>query len=248
MIIIRTSLFLFLLVGLFLSLDCGAVSVLAEEGDAASPQTEPADEFELETLDDELFEGLDETLDGGEDIQLNAEGEPATDEELGKETDPATRIGHLMRRVEQLLQEQDISQPTRDEQKKIVRELEGWLKELEKQRKKGQNSKPSASPKPGPKDKRDGPKQPGKQPAGKSGDPSATPGQKGESDEQIVKKKQEKVEFDDIRGNVEEFWGGLPEKERELLRQMADVELLPEYAPLIRRYFRRLAEDKRDRP
>lgn len=247
MTIRRVMLIGILLLGALLWLGNGSPYALAQDGQSSSPPGEAADDFELESLDDELFEGLDD----GEDIQLDSEGEPLSDEELGDEVDPATRIGHLMRRVQQLLQEQDLSQPTRDGQKEIVRQLEEWLKQLEKQRKKSQQQKPNqqSKPKPGAKPNRGDPKPSGG--SSQSGQPaesaSQTPAQQGESDKEIHERKLEKVEFDQIRGSVEEFWGDLPEKERQLLRQMADTELLPEYASLIRRYFRRLAEDKQGR-
>lgn len=247
----RVFLCLLLSVGVVTLFDRSGDLLFAEEGNTSAP-TEEADGFDLESLDDELFEGLDD----GEDVQFGPDPKSGEEDELGEEADHATRIGHLMRRVEQLLQERDLSQPTRDDQKEIVRQLEEWLKELEQQKKQQQQKpQPNAQSKPGEQGKRDAPKQPGQ--GSQPGQAGTTPnsgqgdqesGNQGDSDERLRNMKLEKIEFDQLRDSVEEFWGDLPERERQLLLQMADVELLPEYAPLIRRYFRRLAEDKRDRP
>jgi len=254
--------------------------VYAQGDDASSPRTDAAakdenkenDDIELDTLG-ELFEGLDDELDGdlddselggegdserpaGEDIRLDGRGEPLSDEDLDENADPATRIGKIMKQVQRLLKEKELGKPTQDRQEQIVKELAEWLKQLEQQQKKSssQSQNSQSQQKPQPHDERKTPQQASKKPtSGNSGQTgSQTTGQtkadSGESDDELRDRLLEKSEFADIREDIEELWGELPEKDRELIRQMADVELLPEYAPLIRRYFRRLAEDRMRRP
>jgi len=223
-------------------------SLRADDAQRTSPaETADSEGIELESLDDELFEGLDDEFDEAEGIQSDTEGEALSDEDLGSDADPATRIGHIMKRVRQRLEEQDLSEPTREEQKRIVRELEDWLKELQKRKKKSSPSGGESKPSPGAEQDRNAPQQ---QPGGSQGKPGPGAAARSqpaaaESSPDVREMKQEKVAFGDIRDSVEN-WGNLPEKERKLLRQMFDVELLPEYAPLIRRYFRRLAEENKD--
>lgn len=219
----------------------------ADDAGGSSAAERTTGEFNLETLDDELFEGLDD----GEDIQFNSDDEAAERGPANPEQDRATQIGEIMDRVRELLEQQDLSQETRDTQKKIVRELTDWLKELEEQQKKSQQqpSPGDSKPKPGSKQDRNAPQQ--ANPSGQDDKPGNSAAQSDasiqDSSKEIRDMDEQDVDFALVRDNIEEFWGGLPEKDRELLRQIVDMEPLPEFAPLIRRYFRRLAEDQTKR-
>ena len=45
---------------------------------------------------------------------------------------------------------------------------------------------------------------------------------------------------------IKQVWGELPEKERQQMLQTSVEEFLPKYADLIERYFKRLAEDRKE--
>ncbi|REJ68598.1 MAG: hypothetical protein DWQ31_07505 [Planctomycetota bacterium] len=244
----------------------GQVALGQQDG---PPASEPADEVELDSLDDELFEGLDEELDGeidlepsdrenlgdGEDVDLGGGDGGQDGADLGAEADRATKIGEIMRRVEELLAEKDLSPETREKQEQIVKELTDWLKELHRQRQQSQSQSQNQQQDQQQQARRNKPnpgqqQTPGnQQPTGGSQaatQPQPTEGE--ESDEELRDIAQKEVLLDLLRDSIDEFWGDLPERERERLRQMADVELLPEYAPLIRKYYQRLAEDENRRP
>lgn len=176
-------------------------------------------------LDDELAEQLDTGPDaGGEDV-----GSPGEDV-------PLVRLGHRMKDVERAIGDRDTSVQTQNKQEQIVRELSELIDEIKKNQCQGA-SKPSG-----------GSKQP--QPGGPSRQPGDKPTDRpaGESTQRTDTADAEAGEATDVDEVLRRVWGHLPAKIREQIQQTAAERSLPEYEKLVEDYFKRLAEDQRNRP
>ena len=176
-------------------------------------------------LDEELAEQLDTRPDaGGEDVGSPGEG------------DPLVRLGRRMKAIEQAIARRDTSVQTQQEQEQIARELGELIDEIKKNQCKG-SSKPTGGsklPQPG-----GAPKQPGKKPTDRPA------GQSTQRTDTADVAAGQAADVDDVLRRV---WGHLPAKIREQIQQTAAEQSLPEYEKLVEDYFKRLAEDRRDRP
>jgi hypothetical protein len=169
-------------------------------------------------LDEKLLDEID-----GEDV------------ELGPKTDPLTRIGKNMRKVESLIDGRDISARTQDMQRQIVRDLDLLLEQTKKQCQGGQCKSPS-SPQQGSKTAA------GKKPA--EGDPGNKPAR--DSTERLGKAGKTDVKSqEELDEMVKRVWGHLPEKVRGQMQNVSMENFLPKYEKLIEEYYKRLAEEPR---
>jgi hypothetical protein len=174
------------------------------------------------------IEGLD-----GEDI-----GQP------GESTDPLTRIGQQMRKVESRIAQHDTSDNTQQLQDEIITGLEKLIEQAKQQQNSPQNS--SSKKKPG--SQRSKVKQ-SDQPAGqKQGDGSGNTSSKAaqDSSERLGADANGKVDMQQMRDLIKDVWGNLPERMREQMNQDAVEEFLPKYRLQIEEYFKRLAEEQEE--
>ena len=226
-----------------LEVDDEVLEGLADEA-ATSGEAEPAEgaaeSDSKPLLDEQLLEALEE----GEDIPL--ESGDAEVVELGEDTDPLTPIAEKMRLVERLLVRKASEKRVSKLQDEIVKDLEELLKKLRQMAQQQQSSSSQASkPQPSRRSQVNLPKR-GKQP--KPGNrPTKAPIDKTDDRvrKPIEKEKTDKVAFEKL---IDEIWGHLPPKMgREVLRQKGNVVPLPENESMIKRYFRRLAEEDDER-
>ena len=190
---------------------------------------------------DQIDQQLLDQLDAGEDIPRDSDEDEVVSA-LGEEADPVTIIGEKMRLVERLLVKETSQQRTRKLQDEIVRDLAELLKKMEQQQ---QSASSNTKPQPRQQASRNKLQQPkprsGEPQRGPAGRQSTKPAQ--ESDDQVRKAEDKKIDVIEMTEIIKREWGHLPEKDRrELLRQFGNTEALPESALSIEKYFRRLSE------
>ena len=180
-------------------------------------------------LDKKLQEDLDDLDGGGEDFGVN-------DEEH-----PFLTIGREMRKAGELIGERKSADETQQLQVKIVEQLDALIKRIRRQQKQQQ----SASNRKSPGSTRQTPKQPGQKPLGTPGKTAIKPSR--DSTDRLGKSDpRKKVDMAAMKKLMEDIWGSLPERARQEMRQDSGDEFLPKYELKIERYFRRLAEQRRD--
>jgi hypothetical protein len=144
---------------------------------------------------------------------------------------PLGRIGNRMREVEQRLAQRDLTEPTQVAQRQIVAELEALIDDLTSQQQQ-QNQRRAPSDKTRGEDTTD-----------KQGQEAATDTTDGSTQDNAA---------GDGTGTVQrvvgDIWGHLPERYRRQVRNAGAVEFLPQYSKLIEDYYRRLSEDRDQRP
>ena len=175
----------------------------------------------------------------------DAEGE-MTEGRASDDEEPLARIGQQMRTVEKLLQRQKAADNTQRMQGQILSDLEALIKKLEQQCQKGDSSgeKPSKS------QSQQASRDSVKQPKPGSGDPAGQPSNKPakESTERLGKNDVQKPDLDAIKGLLKDAWGQLPPHAREQMLQSPPEQFLPKYELLIEKYYKRLAEEQKQKP
>jgi hypothetical protein len=137
-------------------------------------------------------------------------------------------IGRQMREVESRLRRNDASEPTRQRQDWIARELSRLIEE-EKQRAGSSGSRSSQA------------KAPASQPADASAaKPANEPGMAGADDPSRESRMGD--ELDQAAQWAQSAWGNLPDRVRQRVQDLGNEEFLPAMADVIREYYRRLAE------
>ena len=190
------------------------------------------DEDLLDKFD--LDDGLGDAA--GEDIPLAGDGAVPVDR-LGDDVDPLTRIGHKMRQAEILVPEKSELERAAKLQEEIAADLAELIKQIQQQQKKqqqqGSSSKQQASRIKPKLNQRPQQAKPSNQNSKKPSDDSQE--RQGKAD----------PEFDVAKWNddiIKDWWGHLPEKERERLRQLSAEEIMTQYQVQIEKYFRHLSE------
>ena len=229
---------------------------------AADPKQPPAKDVakakpdKNTSLDDQLLEDLDNELLPADDNlpripSASSPDDPVSDDEApeGKtdgedvgqpgEQDPLTRIGNKMRTAGRLLERQKSAEKADPLQRQIVSDLSQLIEQLHKQCKaecSGGSEQKTAE--------RGQPKQPkpGSKPGGKSGGPPR------DSSERLGKNESRRPDMAEMQNLMKDVWGQLPQHEREQMLQYAPEEFLPKYELLIEKYYKRLAEQQKNRP
>jgi hypothetical protein len=151
-----------------------------------------------------------------------------------------------MREAGRRLSQSDASQATRDVQRQVLRDLDELIRSARQQRMSQQqqqrdNSTPRQQPQRRPKGE-----QQEQRPASDASAPATRPQQTKdktlESEERLTKSANERAKLANRRRLAAEVWGHLPDRVRERLLQHYDVNYLPRYEELVRRYFEALAE------
>jgi len=149
---------------------------------------------------------------------------------------PLLGIARSMRLVEGLIDENESGEKTQQIQAEIITDIDSLLKRAKKKCQSCASQCQSvAQRKPTQQPKKSKPKE------GSTSSKPATmsnvkPGQ-GEG---------QMPDMAEMMAVIKQVWGELPEKERQEMLQTSVEEFLPKYADMIERYFRRLAEDRKE--
>jgi hypothetical protein len=139
----------------------------------------------------------------------------------------------------------DASPETQKEEEQVISQIAKLMEQAQQQKKKSssRNSKAASKPMPKPGDM---PPMPGQ---GGMGDPDATSKKPAEdSTERVGAAKSDATAIVPREVLVKKAWGHLPPRLREQLINTPLDRFLPEYEQLIEDYFRRLAEERGERP
>jgi hypothetical protein len=243
----------------------------AKPGARAGKPTPAKPKAPNNSLDDALLDDLDnELLDGVKDLpkppkagQRPSPGQNADDASPADSPDddamtsddansaaptgddPLIRIGQEMRTLEKLIERQRAAEDTEKLQGQVLTELAELIKKLEQQSQcqSSSSSKPSSAQ--NQQASRDNVKQPkpgGNAPAQNSPRPAK------ESTDRLGKNETQKPDADAVKGLLKDAWGQLPPHAREQMLQSPPEEFLPKYELLIEKYYKRLADEQRQKP
>jgi hypothetical protein len=236
----RARPWLALLGGILAATIAAAAEDAPKSPDKQSADKQPLEERQLDKrllgdLDDDLLRGLP----AAEPKKSPAEGRDAklqedlggSDADAAAAEDPLQQIGQRMRAAQQRIGQRDLSPETRELQREIVADL---AKLIERARQQQGDGKKSAGQGRG-----------SAQGGAEGGHPTPSPAT--ESTNRVEKGTAEAVETANLRDVLRRHWGHLPEKLREELQNSLSEQFLPQYEKLIEAYYRRLAEERRDR-
>ena len=178
--------------------------------------------------------------------EADDESEEMTAGDAAGDEEPLARIGGQMRTVEKQLQRQQAAGNTEQLQGQILSDLTALIKKLEQQCQSQSSSDSKASKSQSQQASRDSVKQP----KGGSGNPSSQPSNKPakESTDRQGKNDVQKPDLDAIKGLLKDAWGQLPPHAREQMLQSPPEQFLPKYELLIEKYYKRLAEEQKQKP
>jgi hypothetical protein len=142
-----------------------------------------------------------------------------------------------MRLAEGLIDENDSGEKTQDIQADIITDLDKLLKRAKKKCQSCASQSQNTA-------KRKPPEQPKKSDP-KKGTPKPKPATT--SNVKPGNAEGDMPDMGEMMAVIKEVWGELPETERQEMLQQSVEEFLPKYADLIERYFKRLAEDRKER-
>ncbi len=225
--------------------------------DAPAPSTSEdatLDALLLETLDEDLLQGLDVQSDeqpspkrgdtsreptGGEFSDLDGQllDQLGQGEDLGQEAvDPLTAIGRQMQTAGELIGQRITSDRTQRVQQQIVADLDTLIEQLKSQCKKGQCQGGDGMPKPRAK--------PGSEGKGGKGENQGANQPARDSTGRLGVAQADSAELARIKQMLKQVWGHLPAKVRDQMQSGTIEEFLPKYQTLIEAYYSRLAEEK----
>ena len=228
---------------LVLAFGFGMTTQLGAEEPAAPAAGSELNRELFDSLDNELFEGLEGLAPprenaplprGGEDGIGN--GEVPAGEDIGAPggADPLTRIGEKMQRAGKIIANRETGTGVRHLQQEIVEDLARVISLLEEQQ---ANSSPSPSPSNSagnPEGNTDGQGSEGAQQAGRP---------RGEQSTDRLGEAEATAAVVDPQQLMRAAWGQLPERIREQMGSAGVEEFLPKYRRLIEDYYQRLAEE-----
>lgn len=223
------------------------------------PQTVPP------SLDDALFGDLGSGgIDKDVERELFGEGPKAPEKSPSSEGDPLTKrridawndlleqelsqavvdeaqnpllgIARSMRLAEGLIDERESGQKTQEIQAEIIADIDTLLKRAKKKCQSCSSQCQSVA-------QRKPPEQPKPSPP-KEGSPKPKPATT--SNAKPGKAEGEMPDMAEMMAVIKQVWGELPEKERQEMLESSVEEFLPKYADMIERYFKRLAEDRKE--
>jgi len=183
---------------------------------------------------------------GDADLRRSLEEDRGEDFGAEKPSNPLIEIGERMQKVRERLAAGDASKEVQAEEQAIIEQIGKLMEQAQQQQKKqskSPNSTPSTKPQPKPGDM-------GKEPApAGEGDPNTTSKKPADdSTERVGAAKSDAGGTVPREVLVKKAWGHLPPRLRERLINTPVDRFLPEYEQLIEDYFRRLAEERGDRP
>ena len=222
----------------------------------------------LDDLTGDLFEGLESEVQKGlkeatpkakpaPKEKPPAESDapvPLPGEDIGEASNPILEIGRLMQHVERRLASEDAGAQTQAQQQQILDELARLIEQAQ------QPSQPDNSNNQAPQlADRSQENQQSQQQEGADGQPqeqssqgppggNRPAGQVNDSEEGV--READVQEADPLTRSelIKSAWGHLPQHLREAMLNVPTGEYLPQYAPAIELYFKRLAEQYRQRP
>ncbi len=222
----------------------------AKEPDAKEPDAKTTEADKLET-------GGAEQPGSPKKTDVPAPGkvaDPSDTDTMGEDIgqgpeDPLTRIGRDMRRVEQLIAEQEAARREPQAagadqmQEKIIKELADLISELEKQRKRqsNSNSKGKRSGQQPESAKREQVKQ--QRPASAKASSSPT-----DSSPELRDRAAQRPDAAQMQGMMKDLWGQLPAHARDQMLQTSPEQFLPRYELQLEKYYKRLAEQQKSSP
>lgn len=222
----------------------------------------------LEDLTGDLFEGLESEVQKG--LQEAAPkpkpapkekppAEPDTPiplpgEDIGEESNPILEIGRLMQHVERRLASEDVGSQTQAQQQQILDQLARLIEQA--QQPSQQNNSNNQAPQVADRSQQD---QQSQQQDGTNNQPqeqsaqgppggNRPAGQVTDSEEGVREADVEDADPLTRSDLIKSAWGHLPQHLREAMLNVPTGEYLPQYAPAIELYFKRLAEQYRQRP
>jgi hypothetical protein len=174
------------------------------------------------------------------------ESEDMTSGDAAADEEPLARIGQQMRTVEKQLERQQAAGDTEQLQGQILNDLTALIKKLEQQC----QSQCSSDSKPSKSQSQQASRDSVKQPKGGSGNPASQSSNKPakESTDRQGKNDVQKPDLDAIKGLLKDAWGQLPPHAREQMLQSPPEQFLPKYELLIEKYYKRLAEEQKQKP
>ena len=171
-------------------------------------------------------------IDAWNDLLEQELAEAAVDEARN----PLLGIARSMRLAEGLIDENDSGERTQRIQGEIIADIDSLLKRAKK---KCQSCASQCQ-----KVAQRKPTQPPKKSKPKKGSPKPKPATT--SNVKAGKGEGQMPDMAEMMAVIKQVWGELPEKERQEMLQASVEEFLPKYADMIERYFRRLAEDRKE--
>ncbi|MCH5372574.1 MAG: hypothetical protein JJ992_01255 [Planctomycetes bacterium] len=245
---------LFATAGLTLALSVTQL-VYADDAPATSTSEDATlDALLLETLDEDLLEGLnvqkneqpspkrEETSrepTGGDLSDLDGQllDQLGQGEDLGQEAaDSLAAIGRQMQTAGELIGQRITSDRTQRVQEQIVADLDRLIEQLKSQCKKGQCQGGDGMPKPKPK--------PGSEGKGGKGENQGANQPARDSTGRLGTAQADSAELARMKQMLKQVWGHLPAKVRDQMQSGTIEEFLPKYQTLIEAYYSRLAEEK----
>jgi hypothetical protein len=149
---------------------------------------------------------------------------------------PLLGIARSMRLVEGLIDETESGEKTQQIQAEIIADIDSLLKRAKKKCQSCASQCQSVAQRK--------PTQPPKKSKPKEGSPK--PKKATTSNVKAGHAEGEMPDMAEMMAVIKQVWGELPEKERQEMLQSSVEEFLPKYADMIERYFKRLAEDRKE--
>ncbi len=215
------------------SLDDQLFDEMGEETKLDAPRTEDA-----EAADDATGQPTDEPPSDLDRKLLEAlGGEPETAEE----EDALSRVGRKMRRAKSLLERTQAAAEVEKLQKRIVTDLDELIRQANRRRSSSsaaaQSEQQTAS--------RQRVSQPQQAAGGAQGAGQDQPA--ADSTARVGETEPHRPDMEAMKQLVKDLWGHLPDREREQMMQSFADQFLPKYELMIEEYFKRLAEESRQR-
>jgi hypothetical protein len=207
------------------------------------------DEQLLQDLDNELLPAGDQPApkrggkDSARDDDAAEDPDAATGEDLGEhgDEDILSRIGDKMRKAEGLIERQKSPEKAQQLQDEVVSDLAKLIDQL-RERAQQQSSSSKSQQKTAQRQQVNQPKSSSRDPKGGSPNPAK------DSTERLGKNDVRRPDMGEMHDLMKDVWGQLPVHDREQMLQYAPEQFLPKYELLIEKYYKRLAEPRKDRP
>ncbi len=221
-------------------LSCRGLDALAADDKPAGP----LDEQLLDDLDNELLKGAGKEAIKANDDQPSDEVQDVDDESAeGSEQNPFSRVARQMRIAEGLIPKPKSAEKTVAMQERIVAELAKIIEQAQKQ---SQASKSGSAPRKGNAGNNRG--QNPKQSSMEKPDNQRSDKPSRNSSNRVGKNDVRRPDAAAMKGLMKDAWGNLPQREREQMMQAPPDEFLPKYELLIEKFYKRLADEQKNRP
>ena len=222
-------------------ISCRAAGTFAAD---EKPAASSLDEQLLDDLDNELLKGAGKDAAKNDDEQPSDDGPDSDDEATGDaEQNPFSRVARQMRVAEGLIPKPKSGDKTVELQERIVADL---AKIIEQVRKQSQASSSGSSPRRGSAGNNRG-QNPKQSSTDKPNDQRSDKPSRNSSN-RVGKNDVRRPDMAAMKGLMKDAWGNLPQREREQMMQAPPDEFLPKYELLIENFYKRLADEQKNRP